>query len=147
MIAGFTMTHQRTDFSLLKWDIGLHWQRSEETAGVLRWTTWKWAFPNTADFPTVDSSAVGTHTVKPALPTGLHSEYNFPSAIFVISSCHVGCQLSNSKAVRGNPIVLVNCINCCCFVSWSHLYSHLHSCFLLLQSREGTPTICSEWLV
>lgn len=32
--------------------------RSEETAGVLWWKTWKWAFPNTADFPTAASSTV-----------------------------------------------------------------------------------------
>lgn len=90
MITGFSMTHQLTDFSSWSWILGYHWQRSQQTAGVLWWRTWKWAFPNTANFPTGVSNTVKIHitcfSVQGFIPTT-------GSPTYVISSCLYGCQL------------------------------------------------------
>lgn len=88
MIVSFVMTHQLTDFSLWSWILGYHRQRSQQTAGVQRWRTWKWAFPNAADFPLwlPTQWRYNLLCVRGFAPTA-------GSPTFVIGSCLCGCQL------------------------------------------------------
>lgn len=70
--------------------LGYHRRRSQQTAGVRLWKTWKWASLKAADFPTAASS---TETIKPAVCVRLRPDNRERS-----SSCLHQCGLQKTHS-------------------------------------------------